>query len=103
MSKKEDPHDKGQKDAREGKFEKPHADLDYAFASPEAKKLMDERNRQYGLGHSHSSGQQDALKGKHSPPHGILDYVLTPQKKKDEYNQENAAYKAGANNVNKKR
>src|SRR5690242_1114404 len=90
-------HNKGEKDAAEGKDkELPHGANHRLFNV--TGKDLDAENRAYEKGYHYAQGQKDASEGKTpNQPHGATDYFfgIESRKKMDE---DNEAYKSGHDN-----
>jgi len=92
-----DYHGKGERDARDDDYEKPHGILDDLTTWTKSGMERNEKeNQQYDDGYYHGKGQQDASKGEHHRPHGILDDLTTWTKEGMEKNErENDSYDSG--------
>jgi len=66
---KEYYHNKGEEDAKEGKYDRPHgvADSLTTWSSSEMQRHIDE-NEAYDKGYSHAKGQKDKNENRYNPP-----------------------------------
>jgi hypothetical protein len=92
-----DYHGKGEQDARDEKYERPHGVLDDLTTWTKSGMERNEReNRQYDDGYHHGRGQQDASRDEYHKPHGMIDDLTTWSKSGMEKNErENDAYDSG--------
>jgi hypothetical protein len=102
---KQDYHGKGEQDARDDEYEKPHGVLDDLTTwSKEGQERIERENEEYDKGYHHGKGQQDASEGEQHPPHGFLDELTTWSKEGLEKNKrENDAYDAGHDSTSKQK
>jgi hypothetical protein len=92
-----DYHGKGEQDARDDDYEKPHGVFDELTTwSKAGQERNEQENDEYDKGYYHGKGQQDASEGEHHRPHGIFDELTTWSKEGQKRNErENDAYDAG--------